>query len=733
MLVPSFAAPSFTAQYGQHLPPEITSSIIFTLYHDKAFGALAKLQRTCKAFYGIFTPLIYRHIHLDRQTLHGLMCQFLVKDADSEEWWVPQDWYKKENMAPTVDPLDLDMMDVPFQVRMRSLLALVESITVPHSVNSITQDPFTNKIHAIASSVWSSTNQRLFPNLKYLCLQGTPFQPIAVGPVSIFLGSASEPTHLCLHYPEACTNIPSLLCQKDNTVTNLTIHNSCGVELPILSQVDLTMIYMSITCDPSCEKSRDRNGLCSGHSAEYKARQLFSAGIKQATLSNRDAKTWKIGMVAETPSKAAEELQKIRMEFKRLVVESCGNLDAVSSRNKDVELKKGTRAYIRQCAKQFVDNLRWLTPDELKHEPDCEICGDLIPQGNLCNRSLRSPLPEFTSPITNHAATSLIHSSIMYTTNNMNFHLTARALHHFVRQIFDTSLGLQPPLLPKDYNHSDYMGSLIDLDTCRVPTQDVSPSRWIRSLFTHIKRISLTFDKGQIDPVVHHCLSHLTSFARSVHLHTNDFLFPNLTSVSLSPASPNGTIPVYPLSLFLREACQPSHLHIERPHRDPGLGHFVLLIKGSVQSAKLLDVNIHYLPSAGSVRLKIRYLKAKCGNMCSSPDHQFQVGFPFTCRFATYLQRGKKLFNACISSKVGLDDWKEWNIVHGDEGECEEGISRMVDHLKHLVQEISDWVYEGFNGDDDIYWEGVSDDEREEFLKRGRKFVETLKVINENR
>ncbi|WWC94111.1 hypothetical protein V866_000949 [Kwoniella sp. B9012] len=313
-----------------------------------------------------------------------------------------------------------------------------------------------------------------------------------------------------------------------------------------------------------------------------------------------------------------------------------------------------------------------------------------------------------------------------------NFHLTARALDHFVRQIFDTSLGLQPSLLPKDYNHSDYMGSLVDLDTCRVPAQDVSPSRWIRSLFTHVKRITLTFDQGQLDPVVIHCLSHLTSFARNAHLHTNDFLFPSLTSLSLSPASLDGTIPVYPVSLFLHEACQPSHLHIERPHRHPGLGHFVRLFKGSVQSAELLDVDIHHLPSAGSVRLKIRYLKAKCADMCCSPDHQFHLGFPITCRFATYLRRGKRLFNACKSSKVDLDDWKGWNIVHGDEGECEEGVSRMVDHLNHLLEEISDRVYQGFDDDDDIYWEGVSDDERKEFLKRGRKFVETLKVISEN-
>ncbi|WVW83841.1 hypothetical protein I302_105862 [Kwoniella bestiolae CBS 10118] len=335
-----------------------------------------------------------------------------------------------------------------------------------------------------------------------------------------------------------------------------------------------------------------------------------------------------------------------------------------------------------------------------------------------------------------------------------NLHLNSHVLKSLVELLFDTSKGSSPPLLPKDYERPDYMGPVVKTDRDDVPSLEVSRTRWIRSLFDHVKEITFEYDvdidsdKGCTD--TSNYLWTLSSFARNVKLNTEHLLFRNVKVINIIPSSSNLPVGLHSVSLFLHQACRPTHLYIENPNHHSDLGIFIIYFNGSVKTTEIVGVDKHDLPSAGTAILRLQYIKAECGEPCPSADHPFSGGRARgNCRFATYAERGRKLYQACLELSKD-DDWdgdgdegdkgeaaeaaeaaeageagEGWTIVRGEESE--EGINKTIESLQAWVEKILTRDDEGY--DDDIYWEGISDEERQEYYKRGRKMIDTLKVV----
>ncbi|OCF60549.1 hypothetical protein L486_00184 [Kwoniella mangroviensis CBS 10435] len=190
--------------------------------------------------------------------------------------------------------------------------------------------------------------------------------------------------------------------------------------------------------------------------------------------------------------------------------------------------------------------------------------------------------------------------------------LTPFRLWHFTKQIFDTYGEFEGPLLPRRYESSDRLGSLVDIDTNKVPDLQVFRPRWIRSLFRYVKEITISVDEVDLCPEPFEFDS-LASYARDVLLDTNQHLFPNVNTVNLEPHIGYRSAGVQSLSPFLHAACRPSRLTIDGPSYNADLGTFVNSFEGSVKEADMMNVGEQNLPAPGTVALKIAYGEAECG------------------------------------------------------------------------------------------------------------------------
>nr|XP_019046244.1 hypothetical protein I302_04985 [Kwoniella bestiolae CBS 10118]OCF25174.1 hypothetical protein I302_04985 [Kwoniella bestiolae CBS 10118] len=357
-----------TAPHGKHLPPEIAHHIISFLFHDQSSNPRTNLQLTCRAFYKPFTLRIYRHLHLNEHVLTRLIGGFLEKERDGQ-LYIPMDWFDPINMAPTVDSLNSDNLFVPSQLRRRSLLTLVKRITI---TDNFVNHRYYSTYSAIASSIFANTSKRLFPNLKDLCVKG---RGTKAGPIWRFLEWACRPSHLCIHDPRSGMWPTNLVEYMENNITNVTIQTSFNLDLPPSSQARVMIVYTLGACDPSCERTRrDPSNPCQRHSNKRKAQEIFTAGIKESDLDLPIVGPWKIRVMDGDTTKAERELQKIKVEFDRLVLKECCSLDGVVEEADHTNLTRGDPPYIRQCAVRFIKHLRWMTPDDLRRESRCQVC-----------------------------------------------------------------------------------------------------------------------------------------------------------------------------------------------------------------------------------------------------------------------------------------------------------------------------------------------------------------------
>ncbi|WWC94118.1 hypothetical protein V866_000957 [Kwoniella sp. B9012] len=310
--------------------------------------------------------------------------------------------------------------------------------------------------------------------------------------------------------------------------------------------------------------------------------------------------------------------------------------------------------------------------------------------------------------------------------------LTPFRLWHFINQIFDTSAEFEAPLLPRKYEGSDRLGSLVDIDTNKVPDLQVSRPRWIRSLFRYVKEITISEDDGRIYPEPFEFDS-LASYARDVLLDTNQHLFPNVNTVNLEPRIGYRSAAVQSLSPFLHAACRPSRLTIDGPSYNADLAAFVNSFEGSVKNAYMMNVSEQNLPAPGTVALQIAYGEAACGKSCPSPRHQDSAYDELlSCRFAKYRRRGNQLLNACISSKTNLDDLKGWEFI---EFEGEREVERMWGWFEIGVELLLSGVMDDILEDVDmtlldeveINWKRLTAQEKKEVYKRAQKFLRSSK------